>query len=284
MQSVRSTKLSDNMAHSAKRLVKLQDRKRDVLNVSLREGWFMTQDSHARKTYDATTGSVAIPPSQPYMSISATASNPWSEDNEIKAWFETPTTPPDDPLSSVKDELTQHSVLKIESAIDKEMDALINVSEEMSLLREVKDVLDELNSIGHIYVEQIKVVKRMVETDSSNEFHSRGDTEVLLEVKDGRILVTSSEGADASVKRNLVIGTQLHQGGTVDGSTLTEGQSSNAEWRLNEGKQHVGDRDTDHATRQRRKQQYHGLHQLLEDRKRDIDSLSDEARRVYKSV
>lgn len=274
------------MAHSAKRLVKLQERKRDVLNASLREGWFTSRNAESSKSDNHTVAQDGVLSSIPFSNVSAAALSPSSADGDINKWFETPETPPDDPLSSVKDILNQHSVLKIESAIDQEMSTLINISKETSLLREVKDVLDELNSICHVYMEQIKVVKSMLQMSRENTIPFQGDTQDSKDIKDEQIMMTiPSIEVDDSVEEYTDLENRPLQDINNKGLMGLEGQSSGTdEKRVKKGKDPIGDEDIHGATRQQFKHHYEDLLHLIMNRKRDIDSLSNEARRVYNSV
>ena len=64
--------------------------------------------------------------------------------------------------SDLTDALQQGRVSEMEHLIEKEMDALVDITDESECLKEIKDVLDELNSISHVFERQIGVVKSIM--------------------------------------------------------------------------------------------------------------------------
>lgn len=71
---------------------------------------------------------------------------------------------------------------EIESKIQAEVSALTNITEETNLLKEIKDILDELNSILLIFKQQELVVQSMGKHEDAEEFDE--DTGELLSPAD----------------------------------------------------------------------------------------------------
>jgi hypothetical protein len=69
---------------------------------------------------------------------------------------------PPDPLAALAALLQTHSKPLLDKEIEKQMDNLINVTTENESLMEIKDILDELNSVTHVFKQQIKLLEAIV--------------------------------------------------------------------------------------------------------------------------
>ncbi len=55
------------------------------------------------------------------------------------------------------------SISKVEQRIEDELKALVDITQETVCLKEIKDILDELNSVSYIFGQQITVVQSIVD-------------------------------------------------------------------------------------------------------------------------
>ena len=83
---------------------------------------------------------------------------------------------PYDPLEGLSEILDMGNRMKIDNEIEKELNALVNITAESDSLKEIKDILDELNSISHVFQQQLKIVSEVVASyaPSKSTSHSNG--------------------------------------------------------------------------------------------------------------
>ncbi|CZR64777.1 uncharacterized protein PAC_14676 [Phialocephala subalpina] len=155
------TTLYNALCSHSTRLQKLQERLRHMSSASLRERW-------GRQDEPKTSKSAQGPKTPVRVFSSATQSNPkaktdpsiaeqWSSFHEPANTVETPT----DEFPNISEALKKGTILEIEHLIEHEMNELVDITKETERMKEIKDILDELNIISSIFKQQLKIVKAM---------------------------------------------------------------------------------------------------------------------------
>ena len=97
------------------------------------------------------------------------------EPPEIAAWFKDKLVIDfmvQDVLSDLKEVLANSSISELENKIETEMNSLVKITRETKVLTEIKDIMDELNTISYNFQQQAKIVNAMVEDCATVRHHA----------------------------------------------------------------------------------------------------------------
>lgn len=158
---------------------------------------------------------------------------------------------------------TGASISEVEHLIDEKLRAISDITEETACLKEIKDVLDELNSVAHVFRQQIAVVKMMVDDVGMQK---RNESR-------GKPYAPSSDPAARNSSKDMRISAAADTGraagpASKDGAPPAGGQDPSV---------------PEHSLEDTEGMYKHML-TTLERRLGDIESLDAKAYRVYKDV
>jgi hypothetical protein len=73
---------------------------------------------------------------------------------------------------------------ELEREIEHEMDRLVDITEESRCFGEIKDILDELNSIANVFRGEIKIMARAVQDHKPSQLYEQMDDKMVKETDD----------------------------------------------------------------------------------------------------
>lgn len=180
-QADAQTQQANEFSMHSRRLVALQDRKQELSEATLRERLFRKPSSHAKTPKGNESRLQESNPEQGVKPIANATAQPQNskslsqEDQEAAEWADwfTSKTKQDlkhsNPLKDLSGILESGTSLGIGREIEKEMNALVNVTAENDSLKEIKDILDELNSLSHVFQQQVKIMNDVVASNTPSK-------------------------------------------------------------------------------------------------------------------
>jgi hypothetical protein len=142
---------------------KLQERSRQLSSAALRDKWggntnpaIPTTAGLVLKNQAKATSSTEH--SSPKTKHIPSISEQWSRFSEPTGLAELST----DEFPDLSEALRKGTIPEIELLIEHEMNDLVDITKETECMKEIKDILDELNIIASIFKQQLKIVKAMI--------------------------------------------------------------------------------------------------------------------------
>jgi hypothetical protein len=128
-------------------------------SASLRERWGrQLEPAPPESTQDSNTPVGVIPPNIPL-------AEQWSKSPKLANSAAVPA----EEFPDIAEALSKGTIPKIELWIEHEMNDLVDITKETELMKEIKDILDELNIISSIFKQQLKIVKAMEDNQSNGK-------------------------------------------------------------------------------------------------------------------
>lgn len=160
MQADQQTRLHTELCINSKRMEKLRQHSHKISTASLRERWTFS------KARDREANTNVIPEADVTVSDNTLVAR-------LKQISERSRGVNDlqdglDHFPDLVKVLRETSLPAIELQIELEMSKLVDITEETKCMKEIKDILDELNSISHVFKQQLKIVRAM-KVDLSSE-------------------------------------------------------------------------------------------------------------------
>ncbi|EHK99127.1 hypothetical protein M7I_4959 [Glarea lozoyensis 74030] len=178
---------------------KLQGRLRQLSSASLRERW-------GRQLEPATQGA-NIPVE--VVSLNPSLAEEWSKFPKLAD----PVVARGEEFPDIAEPLSKGTIPKIELLIEHEMNYLVDITKETELMKETKDILDELNMISSIFKQQLRIVKAMAENKADSKNLEQLPSEPLdpSGTAKGSQIPKEQDNLQDDAKNSAVKYTKLHQ-------------------------------------------------------------------------
>ncbi|EPE36766.1 SH3-domain-containing protein [Glarea lozoyensis ATCC 20868] len=195
----RQTTLHNALCTHSERLQKLQGRLRQLSSASLRERW-------GRQLEPATQGA-NIPVE--VVSLNPSLAEEWSKFPKLAD----PVVARGEEFPDIAEPLSKGTIPKIELLIEHEMNYLVDITKETELMKETKDILDELNMISSIFKQQLRIVKAMAENKADSKNLEQLPSEPLdpSGTAKGSQIPKEQDNLQDDAKNSAVKYTKLHQ-------------------------------------------------------------------------
>lgn len=154
----------------------------------------------------------------------------------------------------------------VDEKIDEEIEELSDITKETECLEKIKDIIDELNSISHFFIQQISVVQTMANDAAlQNRIHSASAAAAQDTREPGRER-TTGEDSEATTSQDII----------------PKGPGSSASPPA--ARKRVPAHQIIQDSFKDMKMKYTELVKTLERRNKTIEDLKSQALRVYKDV